>query len=115
VHYALRALIHTAADRHDLDPDRISFTKALHAARRSVRTGLDGAVTLTLALRRANQRAAARPASRPPAPRQRTGRTTKDEQLQRQTRYPPQLAQPDQASRQRRPHDPPTLSYRYWV
>jgi hypothetical protein len=53
VHYALRALIHTAADHHDLDPDRISFTKALHAARRSVRTGLDGAVTLTLALRRA--------------------------------------------------------------
>ena len=53
VHYALRALIHLAADDHDLDPDRISFTKALHAARRSVRTGLTGAVTLTTALRRA--------------------------------------------------------------
>jgi len=53
VHYALRALIHAAADDHDLDPDRVSFTKALHAARRSVRTGLDGAVNLSLALHRA--------------------------------------------------------------
>jgi hypothetical protein len=53
VHYALRALIHAAADHHELDPDRISFTKALHAARRSVRTGLTGAVTLALAVRRA--------------------------------------------------------------
>ena len=53
VHYALRALIHAAADDHDLDPDRVSFTKALHAARRSVRTGLDGAVNLALALHRA--------------------------------------------------------------
>ena len=32
VHYALRALIHAAADNHDLDPDRISITTALHAA-----------------------------------------------------------------------------------
>lgn len=47
VHYALRALIHAAADSGQLDPDRISFTKAMHAARRSVRTGLTGAVNLT--------------------------------------------------------------------
>ena len=53
VHYALRALIHAAADTGQLDPDRISFTKAMHAARRSVRTGLTGAVNLTTALRRA--------------------------------------------------------------
>jgi Insertion element 4 transposase N-terminal/Transposase DDE domain len=53
VHYALRALIHAAADHHDLDPDRISFTTALHAARRSVRTGLTGTVNLSVALRRA--------------------------------------------------------------
>ena len=53
VHYALRALIHDAADRSDLDPDRISFTKALHAARRSVRTGLTGTVSLATALHRA--------------------------------------------------------------
>jgi hypothetical protein len=53
VHYALRALIHAAAGHHDLDPDRISFTKALHAARRSVRTGLTGTVNLAVALRRA--------------------------------------------------------------
>jgi hypothetical protein len=51
VHDALRALIHAAADHHDLDPDRISFTTALHAARRSVRTGLTGTVNLSVALR----------------------------------------------------------------
>jgi Insertion element 4 transposase N-terminal/Transposase DDE domain len=53
VHYALRALIHAAADLADLDPDRISFTKAMHAARRSVRTGLTATVTLATALQRA--------------------------------------------------------------
>ena len=53
VHYALRALIHAAADDNDLDPDRISFTKAIHAARRSIRTGLTDSVNLATALRRA--------------------------------------------------------------
>ena len=53
VHYALRALIHAAADDHDLDPDRISFTKTMHAARRSIRTGLSDSVNLASALRRA--------------------------------------------------------------
>jgi hypothetical protein len=53
VHYALRALIHDAADRGDLDPDRISFTKALHATRRSVRAGLSGTANLATALHRA--------------------------------------------------------------
>ncbi len=53
VHYALRVLIHAAAEDSELDPDRISFTKTLHAARRSVRTGLTGTVNLATALRRA--------------------------------------------------------------
>jgi hypothetical protein len=53
VHYALRVLIHAAADRRDLDPDRISFTKALHAPRRSVRAGLSGTINLSTALHRA--------------------------------------------------------------
>ena len=35
------------------DPDRVSFTKALHATRRSVRVGLDDAVNLVQALHRA--------------------------------------------------------------
>ena len=38
VHYAIRALMHAAGDDAGVDPDRISFTRALHAARRSVRT-----------------------------------------------------------------------------
>jgi Transposase DDE domain len=47
-HYALRALIHRAAVEHDLDPDRVSFTRAAHAARRSVRAGI-GSATHALA------------------------------------------------------------------
>lgn len=50
VHHALRALIHAAADDHDLD--RISFTKTKLAARRSIRTGLSDSVNLASTLRR---------------------------------------------------------------
>ena len=39
-HYAIRALMASAATSNGADPDRISFTRALHAARRSVRAGL---------------------------------------------------------------------------
>lgn len=39
-HYAIRALMATAADDHGVNPDRISFTRSLHAARLSVRAGL---------------------------------------------------------------------------
>lgn len=46
-HYAIRALMHASAAHADVDPDRISFTRALHAARRSVRAGL-GTATRTL-------------------------------------------------------------------
>lgn len=50
-HYAIRALMSLAADDADVDPDRISFTRTLRAARRSVRAGLGTAThTLTLAL-----------------------------------------------------------------
>jgi hypothetical protein len=48
-HYAIRALMATAAGDGGVDPDRISFTATLHAARRSVRAGL-GTTTSTLAL-----------------------------------------------------------------
>jgi Insertion element 4 transposase N-terminal/Transposase DDE domain len=51
VHYAIRALIGTAAGDRGIDPDRISFTRTIHAARRSVRAGLGAsghALTLTL-------------------------------------------------------------------
>lgn len=53
VHYAIRALIHTAARHGDHDPDRVSFTRALHATRRSVRAGLHDGLTLAVALHRA--------------------------------------------------------------
>jgi hypothetical protein len=36
-HYAIRRLMHDAALRGDLDPDRLSFTTSLRAARRSAR------------------------------------------------------------------------------
>ena len=53
VHYAIRALISAAADTGSHDPDRLSFTAALHATRRSVRRGLDATMTLARALERA--------------------------------------------------------------
>lgn len=37
-HYAIRRLMHDAALQGDLDPDRLSFTRSLRAARRSART-----------------------------------------------------------------------------
>ena len=37
-HYAIRRLMHDAARSGDLDPDRLSFTRSLRAARRSART-----------------------------------------------------------------------------
>ncbi len=37
-HYAIRRLMHDAALRADLDPDRVSFTRGLRAARRSTRS-----------------------------------------------------------------------------
>ncbi len=37
-HYAIRRLLHDAALRADLDPDRLSFTRGLRAARRSTRS-----------------------------------------------------------------------------
>jgi hypothetical protein len=53
VHYAIRALINQAAADDGLDPDRISFTKAVHATRRSVRAGLSRSITLARATQRA--------------------------------------------------------------
>ena len=48
-HYAIRALMSHAADDHNIDPDRISFTRSLRAARRSTRAGL-GTATTNLAI-----------------------------------------------------------------
>lgn len=48
-HYAIRALMADAADHRGVDPDRISFTRSLNAARRSIRAGV-GANAATLAV-----------------------------------------------------------------
>lgn len=48
-HYAIRALMGTAAHHSGVDPDRISFTRTLHAARRSVRAGLGTETTALMA------------------------------------------------------------------
>jgi len=53
VHYAIRALINKAADDDGLDPDRISFTNAVHATRRSVRARISRSITLARATQRA--------------------------------------------------------------
>jgi hypothetical protein len=50
-HYAIRALMSTAATNQDIDPDRVSFTRTLRAARRSTRAGLGtNAVNLATAM-----------------------------------------------------------------
>jgi hypothetical protein len=48
-HYALRDLVQRAAAAGGIDPDRLSFTRTAHAARRSVRAGL-GTATQALAV-----------------------------------------------------------------
>ncbi len=51
-HYAIRALMATVADDHGIDPDQVSFTRSLHATRRSIRSGVGtSAKNLTEALR----------------------------------------------------------------
>jgi hypothetical protein len=53
-HYAVRALMAEVADQHGVGPDRVSFTRSLHAARRSVRSGAGtGTENLTASLRAA--------------------------------------------------------------
>ncbi len=39
-HYAIRALMTEVAQGHGADPDRVSFTRGLHASRRSTRSGV---------------------------------------------------------------------------
>ena len=41
VHYAIRALMCRAAEEGEIDPDRLSFTRSMRAARRSVRRSVD--------------------------------------------------------------------------
>ena len=45
VHYAIRALMCRAAEEGDVDPDRLSFTRSMRAARRSVRRSVDDLAT----------------------------------------------------------------------
>jgi hypothetical protein len=50
VHYAIRALLCRAAHDGDVDPDRISFTRTMRAAKRSIRRPAGDSVSLTAAL-----------------------------------------------------------------
>ncbi len=45
VHYAIRALMCRAAEEGEVDPDRLSFTRSMRAARRSVRRTVDDLTT----------------------------------------------------------------------
>lgn len=46
VHYAIRALLCQAAHHTDVDPDRVSFTRTMRAARRSIRRSVGNQVSL---------------------------------------------------------------------
>ena len=50
VHYAIRALLCQAAHHSDVDPDRVSFTRTMRAARRSVRRSAANPVSLAAAV-----------------------------------------------------------------
>ena len=50
VHYAIRALLCQAAHYSDVDPDRVSFTRTMRAARRSVRRSAANPVSLAAAV-----------------------------------------------------------------
>lgn len=45
MHYAIRALMASIADEGHIDPDRLSFTRSLRAARRSVRRSVEDLAT----------------------------------------------------------------------
>lgn len=55
IHYAIRALLCQAAHNSDIDPDRVSFTRTLRAARRSVRRSVGDKVSLAVGILHATQ------------------------------------------------------------
>jgi DDE family transposase len=115
-HYAVRHVMHDAALRADLDPDRLSFIASLRAARRTARTqpGFPPP-TRSIARTSAGDRRDPHPATpRPPPALQPPRHQTQDEQLGSQARRAPQPTKADPA-RRRGHHQPRRLSQRYWV
>jgi len=55
VHYAIRALLCQAAHNSDIDSDRVSFTRTLRAARRSIRRSVGDKVSLAAGILHATQ------------------------------------------------------------
>ena len=97
-HYAIRSVMHEAALKANLDPDRLSFLRSLRAARRSARQPAG------FSPHDPELRAPKRPRRDPrhhqpraPQPRQPPRHQTQDEQLARQTSPPqqPRGAHPD--------------------
>ena len=112
-HYAIRTLMLEAADRADVDPDRVSFVAALRIVRRSIAAARDfppsaplttaGATPSRLLCRRLNP---ARRRRANPAPDQ-----TQVRQMARQTSPTPPLAATHRTTHR---HHPLTLTERYW-
>jgi hypothetical protein len=94
VHYALRALLAAAADDGDVDADRLSFTRTLHAARRSVRRGVASAASLTRALETGDRRDPGRSPPTPPTAGGGAGRQAQDVELRAQARRASRVAVP---------------------
>ena len=114
VHYAIRALMHAAGDDAGVDPDRISFTRSLRAARRSVRTGAGHRPAPPRRCPDQRDRGDLRRAAAPAAAARRcAGRQTQDEQLRRQAGRASCLATPAPPRRGGDPYPRSSLTERY--
>ena len=106
VHWAIRDLMHAAALDAEIDPDRVSFTRALRLARRTVTEQAAFSPGPARQGDRARHRRTPAPAQ-PAAPaRQPPRRQAQDVRLPPQTRRTPELATPSQATRRKRSRSP---------
>jgi hypothetical protein len=96
-HYAIRRVMHDAALRADLDPDRLSFTRSLRAARRSARTQPGFPPTRSPPPMSKQSPRFSRTPRRATPPLQPARDQTQDQQLGRQAPRTPSLAPANQA------------------
>ena len=110
-HYAIRVLMADVGDGNGLDPDRVSFTRVLRAARRSVRAGVaTTSVSLTHALGLCRCRDL--PVAARAAPSCcRASRQAQDVELRREALHRSGMADPDHAPSRRGPR---SRSLTYW-
>jgi hypothetical protein len=106
-HLAIRTLMHQAAVREGVDPDRLSFTGALRVLRRAIPAPSAPAPGRSPFLLRAADRTRRRAAAAPPRAPQPARRQAQDEQLPPHT---PARPAPGAGRRPDRPHPPASVT-----